>query len=402
MIESQLRNANSGGTTQSSPGSTAIRGALSDAAIRETIEAHRPGRGAKLPADFNARVGATHVAGKYHFTEDPFLIEGAERLLELGTRLGKFWFMPAGASRDYPFNSAWTKTKTFVELAESAYFEQLFAMPFETFVLEAHTPKENGHWKQDQPQSYYDEITREFYELTAHFYKRLRSRSVTVILQHWEGDWLLRGRGGEKWNPPPDNWRKLCEQMAKWLAARQAGVTKARAAHGTKAKCRVAHAAEVNRVLDGWKGIPTMTTEVLPQVELDLVSYSYYDAMSDPVTLWKAIEEIRRHARTGSLFGERSVFLGEVGIPENEQGNRLKERWDEFVGVLLAMNIPWFIHWELYCNELNPKLKPAPRPPVRNNSDVRGFFLVKPDGALSVAGEYFSGLWNKARRLRQP
>ena len=49
-----------------------------EAGIRSRIDAHRPSRLAKLPPDFNARVGATHVAGKYHFTDKPFLIEGAE------------------------------------------------------------------------------------------------------------------------------------------------------------------------------------------------------------------------------------------------------------------------------------------------------------------------------------
>ncbi len=366
-----------------------------DTRIRRDIDAHRPSRLAKLPPDFNARVGATHVAGKYHFTNKPFLIEGAEKLIELGTRLGKFWFMPNGAANDYRFNSAWPKTKTFVELAATDYWERVFALPFATIILEAHTNNEGG-WRGDKPQSFYDEITREFHDLTAHLYKKFRDRDLTVILQHWEGDWLLRG-AGEKWDPPPEDWPKRCEQMARWLTARQTGVSKARKENSAGAKCRVVHAAEVNRVLDGWKNIPTMTAKVLPQVELDLVSYSYYDAMGSPVTLWKAIEEIRRHARTNGPFGSRAVFLGEVGIPENEQPNKLRERWDEFLGVMLAMNVPFLAHWEVFCNELNPKLKPAPQPPVKNNSDVRGFFLVKPDGTLSESGKYLNELWSRAK-----
>ena len=392
-----------------------------DAAILKKIDEHRPSRLKTLSRDFAARVGATHVAGKYHFTGQPFLIEGAEKLIDLGTRLGKFWFMPQGAARDYPFNSAWPSTRGFVELAKTAYFEQLFAMPFRTIILEAHLPQENGPWKKEQPQSYHDEITREFHELTTHLYQTFQHRDVTIILQHWEGDWLLRGRGGERWDPPPENWPKLCERMARWLAARQAGVSKAReeflrgktteastaqrgaanrgpGSTGFEAtvRCRVAHAAEVNRVLDAHKGIPTMTTRVLPQVELDLVSYSSYDAMSSAVTLWKAIEEIRRHARTGPLFGPRAVFLGEIGIPENERPERLRDRWDESLGVMLALNVPYFVHWELYCNELNPRRTPIPKPPVKNNDDVRGFFLVRPDGTLSVSGEFFQGLWRRA------
>jgi hypothetical protein len=368
--------------------------AVSDADIRAQIDAHRPSRLATLPADFNARVGATHVAGKYHFTQKPYLIEGAEKLIELGTRLGKFWFMPNGGQHDYPFNSTWAKAKNFVELAKMDYWERVFAMPFKTIILEAHTPNGDS-FKQDKPQNFYDAITHDFAEITAHFYRKFRDRELTIVLQHWEGDWLLRG-AGQKWNPPPVDWQKRCEQMQKWLAARQAGVTKARRENSAGAKCRVVHAAEVNRVTDAWKNIPTMTTHVLPGVELDMVSYSYYDAMSSPVTLWKAIEEIRKHARTSGPFGQRAVFLGEVGIPENEQRERIAERWDEFLGVALAMNVPYVVHWEIFCNELNPKLTPAPKAPVKNNTDVRGFFLVRPDGSLSESGKYLSELWRRA------
>lgn len=90
------------------------------------------------------------------------------------------------------------------------------------------------------------------------------------MLQNWEGDWMLRGED-KKWNPPPKNYKEVCERMQQWLAARQRGVNEARAAHAGKTKCIVAHAAEVNLVADGFRGIPTMTREVLPGVELDCV-----------------------------------------------------------------------------------------------------------------------------------
>ena len=370
-----------------------------DARIRRAIDAHRPSRPGPLPADFTARVGATHVAGKYCFTNKPFLIEGAEKLIELGTRLGKFWFMPRGAARDYPFNSNWPKTKSFVELATTDYWERVFALPFATIILEAHANSEGG-WLGAKSQSFYDEVSREFFELTTHLYKRFADRDVTFILQHWEGDWMLRGKPGASWQTPPEDWPHRCEQMVKWLAARQAGVSKARReflkGRAEIPKCRVVHATEVNRVLDGWKNIPTLTSKVLPHVELDLVSYSYYDAMGSPVTLWKAIEEIRKHARTNGPFGARAVCLGEVGIPENEQPKNLRERWDEFLGVMLAMNVPYLAHWEVFCNELNPKLTPAPKPPVKNNPDVRGFFLVRPDGSPSESGAFLHELWTRA------
>jgi hypothetical protein len=289
------------------PSDSILETAKADEDILKRIEAHRPSRLDRLPARFRERVGATHVAGKYHLTGNPFLLEGAKKLLELGTRLGKFWFIPDTIQGSYPFNSQWGKYKHFVELARSDYFQQLFEMPFETVILEAHTPFENSWRRAGLPDEFYQTITQEFYDLTAHLYRIYRDRPVTVILQHWEGDWLLRGRGGERWDPPPNDWRERCERMQRWLAARQKGVTKARAEHGQNAKCRVAHAAEVNRVADAWKGIPTMTRHVLPSVELDLVSYSCYDGMTDPLTLWKCIEEIHQHAKTGrSLVQARS------------------------------------------------------------------------------------------------
>jgi hypothetical protein len=224
---------------------------------------------------------------------------------------------------------------------------------------------------------------------------------LTIILQHWEGDWMLRGRGGELWNPPPADWAAKCEAMQRWLRARQAGVTKARTEFGKNARCRIAHATEVNRVADIRKGIPTMTEKVLPGVELDLVSYSCYDGLRDPLTLWKCLAEIKRQARTGPLFGPGAVYVGEIGIPENDQPDRLTGRWDEWMGVMLAADARYIVHWELYCNEFSQAAEGKPRKtPVTDPRDVRGFWLVKPDGSLSESGKYFQELWQRALTRR--
>ncbi len=383
----------SGGAMAAFPG--AVSGASLSATARE-IERQRPRRMARLPGDFRARVGATHVGGKYHLTDKPFLIEGAEKLLELGTRLGKFWFNPKGIKTSYPFNSQWGEHGSLVDLAKSEYFTRVLAMPFETIFLEASGISEEG-WGKEQPAAFYEAVAAEYYDVAAYFYRQFRDRALTVVLQHWEGDWLLRGEN-KKWTPPSPDWQARAERMARWLAARQAGVSKARAELGAGAKCRVAHATEVNRVMDIHKRLPTVTDKVLPQVEVDLVSYSAYDGMRDPMTLYKCIQIIREHARTGPLFGKGAVCLGEIGIPENEQRERLAERWDELMGAAFAADILYVIHWELYCNEPNPKVQPPPRPPIKAASDARGFWLVRPDGTMGESGKYFSALWGRAAR----
>ena len=364
-----------------------------DEKIQRLIDAHRPSRLKKLPRDFNARVGASHVAGRYHLTDKPFLIEGAEKILDLGSRLGKFWLMLYDPPGYYPFNSQWETCTTLVDLARSRYFQELFRLPFSTFILETgmrlEWPVANGK----SAAGSLSDITQAYFDLTAHLYNVFRERKVTVILQHWEGDWMLRGQGCERWNPPPPDWQERCEAMVRWLAARQQGVTAARAKFGKGAKCRIAHAAEVNRVADLWKGIPTMTEHVLPKVELDLVSYSCYDGMKDGVTLWKCINEIKRHVRTTGFFKKNPVYIGEVGIPENDQPQRLLERWDEALGAMLAAEVSYIAMWELYCNE--PSKQPPPPAPIKNFDDARGFWLVRPDGSLSETGKLFTSLWQR-------
>jgi hypothetical protein len=136
---------------------------------------------------------------------------------------------------------------------------------------------------------------------------------------------------------------------------------------------------------------------VLPQVELDLVSYSAYDGQAGgPLHFWNCLEEIRRYARTGPLFGAEAVFVGEFGIPENDQPQRITERLDEWMGVMLAARVHYMAYWELYCNEFAGKPQPPPKTPVTDPKLVRGFWLVKPDGSLSESGRYFSGLWQRA------
>jgi len=129
-----------------------------------------------------------------------------------------------------------------------------------------------------------------------------------------------------------------------------------------------------------------------------LVSYSCYDGMKDGVTLWKCIAEIKRHARTTGFFKKHPVYIGEIGIPENIHPERLSERWDELFGAMLASDVPYIAMWELYCNELNPKVQPQPTVPVKSFSDVRGFWLVRPDGSLSETGKFFTNLWQRSAK----
>ena len=56
----------------------------------------------------------------------------------------------------------------------------------------------------------------------------------------------------------------------------------------------------------------------------------------------------------------------------------------------LAQQVPWILHWELYCNEV-AKLG-GPKRDVYRAEDLRGFWLIRPDGSLSYSGKYLKGL----------
>lgn len=362
--------------------------------IDERVRAARPLLGGPIPADLKRRLGATHYAGKYHLTSEPFLLEGCKALSRLGMGVAKLWF--GNDLPGYGFNSDWklSRSATLADVAKHPYFVQAFGMPFSTFVLEIGCLTRTGRPFPD-PDSDYGEDDRQLYELASHLLKAYADRSVTFVLQHWEGDWMLRGPGKE-WQPggPPDA-KQRCLGMTRWLTARQKGVSRARAEAGPT-KCRVYHAAEVNRVWDSIRGIPTVVSHVLPHVAVDLVSWSSYDGMASPVKAWQGLELIRHYAQPSPAFGKPVVYIGEVGKPEQgETEENVVTWWDQAMGVFLAQKIPLILHWELYCNE--PKSQDQPNKQGLYGADeLRGFWLIRPDGSLSYSGKYLKSLLDHA------
>jgi hypothetical protein len=348
---------------------------------------------ASPPADsefFRDWLGTTLVRGRYFLTSKPNLLEGAETMLALGTRVGKFWFDPSRAAKDNVWNSQWPPVTTLTDLLETPYWSAVFAMPFRTLALIVGSHVEAG-WRGAQPESYYTAIATEWERFAVRLLELHGNRDLTVILQNWEGDWQLRGTG-EQWDPPPPDWRERVARFARRLAARQSGVSRARARYA-RSRLQLVHAVEVNRVADQWKGIPTVTEHVLPLIEVDLVSYSCYDAMDDGATLVRGIGTIRSFARTNGPFGAGAVYLGEIGIPENLRPERIPERWAELLGAARQAGVRWAIQWQLHCNEPDPRTAPHPADPLTDPAYLRGFWLLKPDGAPSQTGEYFRSLW---------
>lgn len=227
---------------------------------------------------------------------------------------------------------------------------------------------------------------------------------MNFILKNWEGDWIVRGGVGREaqWGrvQPPADMQKRFESLQKSFKARQDGVNKARA-EVKNTKCKVYHAIEVNKVIDCMYGVPGLTTHVLPYVETDMVSWSAYDATDFDKTgldLYKGISFLRDHVKPTAYVKKPIVFIGEIGIPEvvtKQQPSEFKERWDAYLAVCLAQKIPYMVQWELYCNEAN-EIKLDQPDFTKNNTDMRGFWLIRPDGTMGYGMEYFDGVLKSA------
>jgi hypothetical protein len=337
------------------------------------------------PRSIRHSLGATHVDGKYSLTQKPFLIEGAEQIADLGCQVIKLYLVVPPDK--YPFHTQWPAAGSLVELARTDPYRSVFASSFTTFVLTAYaTGRPDHYWRRGVTNEQADDETEQFYRLTHHLLTEYRGAGKTFVLQHWEGDWAIRG----SYDPGRDPDETEIRGMIRWLQARQAGVERARREVGQHG-VRVLHAAEVNLV---WIGIaenrPTVTNRVLPAAGVDLVSYSAWDTQDDPVRLRRALDSIAAHTPDREPFGDRNVYIGEFGVPENERSEADVRRIVSGVtDVACEWGCPYVIFWQVYCNE-------ARRQPVRENGDVRGFWLLRPDGTRSWSWQVLH------EKLKQP
>ncbi len=354
----------------------------------------------EIAKDVRDIVGVTHVAGRYHLTGKDFLNEGADQILALGSRVIKVWFWAGVSGRvpeSYPYNSQWPKAESLVAGAQTPYFKDLFRKPFTTYILVvASLGRDEAYWRKGITDAQKKDEQRQFYELTKYLLTQYRGTGKTFVLQHWEGDWLVRGN--YKGDREPAS--AALANMVEWLNARQAGVNQARQEVGQQG-VHVYHAAEVNRVVQSMRtGFPNLVNKVLPHTHLDLVSYSAWDSAtehySDPSILRDALDFIAANAPDSADFGNRNVYVGEFGMPENIYPlEQIRTAIPNAVQTGLDWGCPYIVYWQLYCNELKDPNAKTPLVGATHASpvQVQGFWLIRPDGTKAWTWDYFRNLF---------
>jgi hypothetical protein len=326
-----------------------------------------------LAATNAERIGCTHVDGKYFFTTDNFLNEGATQIHRTGMRVIKLYFNPPS----YPFNSTWPAAfRNLVEAAQHPYYQTVFAIPFKTYVFSIEATA--GDWHNGVTASQAAAERQQFHDLAQYFLTTFRGTGKTFILQHWEGDWSLRGTTDPNpiYNPSP----VAVQGMIDWLNARQDGVDQARA-EVIDTDVKVYHACEVNKLDWAMSGMTTVTNDVLPGTHCDLYSYSAWDKISfGRQAFHDALDYLAAKAPDSAAFGNRNIYIGEFGWPEQGNPNSfsvIRDATEE----ALSWDCPYMIYWEVYDNECSTS--PA------TIADCRGFWMIRPDGSKAPAYDYF-------------
>jgi hypothetical protein len=178
--------------------------------------------------------------------------------------------------------------------------------------------------------------------------------------------------------------------MADWWNARQAGVEQARRlvpAQGVT----VVHAIEVNHLKNAMAGKVTATNDVVPQTHADLYSYSSWDIEFDRARLTQALDYLAAKAPDSPLYGSRNIYLGEFGAAKNHlgPGDVKRDLIRELADTALGWGVRYAIYWQVFCNE--PLREYNGRP---TNDDMRGFWLIRPDGTRSATWNDFVALYS--------
>ncbi len=361
--------------------------------------------GASFATKFTA--GIAHVAGNYGFTQQNFLMEGAQKISDLGSD-SIFVYLTPSFRTVYPDQSSnsWPAQTpaNLTVLAQSKPYASVFNLPFKTVVLSTFTFANNDRVRgmaasPDRLKAEEDE----FYQLAKYLYSHFAGSNKTFVLKNWEGDWVGLGQGNTTGNISENTVR----DMIAWLSARQRGVNRARSEAGGSTGVRVFNAVEVNRVLDyAQNGMTRVINAVVPKVNADMVTYSSYDSTtigtdqhSVQQSLTEALHTIEKLAPDPLGLGNRRILISEYGLYENQL---VGPAWRSEAVLSTASNegIYGAFLWNLFdneCAEANGQAAPvdvAQGQPLRpKNAECRGLWIVRPDGSTSPVLAVLQKYW---------
>ncbi|MDQ1438530.1 MAG: hypothetical protein QOK43_2159 [Acidimicrobiaceae bacterium] len=322
------------------------------------------------------RLGVTHAAGRYSLGGDDFLLEGADEILGIGSRVFKGW-LDDNPRNVYRFGKPLPPVNSLVELVSTPSYRALFERPFTTYVFEVYQWGSPRHYWLDDPRAvWFAEEERQVEALATHFLTTYAGTGKTFVFQNWEGDWAVRGHTDPEQLPTQQGF----DGMLRWMEVRQRAVDRARDRVGADG-VNVFNALEVNIVSQALEGRPCVTNDVVPKAGCDLYSYSAWDTTLEPEQFAAALAHLGAMAPPSDAFGDRNVMLGEFGCAENRAGPGVTAALVENVSqTALDWGCPWVVYWQVFDDSCVDGWRDE-----NAVEDCSGFWLIKPSGARGAA-----------------
>ncbi|MEY3421089.1 MAG: hypothetical protein RIR48_1378 [Bacteroidota bacterium] len=308
--------------------------------------------------DYNFVLGTQGIGGRYKFTQESALMEQAKQIRSMGSNILKI-SLGKNALKSYGLKEV--KVNTTLDLFHSSPdFKKVFDMDFKYIFTWIHTLT-NIEWKKGIDAKQEKRLYNEMYAFATYILKEYNNSGKTFLIGNWEGDWLLHPNYNRTITPPQEH----IDNMTKWFQIRQRAIDDAK----TKTKHKnvsLYHYIEVNLVLKGMEGKACIAKDILPNVDVDLVSYSSYEAIKNrdfdtkKSTLKDVFDFMEKQLKPkeGLPFSRR-VFIGEYGYHANLNNPGSFEKQDmetkEIMRISLELNLPFALHWQMYNNEYDDK-----------------------------------------------
>jgi len=320
-----------------------------------TITAQNYDYGVNMPLeDYNFVLGTNCFPTKYQFSEDSKLIEQAKQARALGSNIFKTSISDRYL-QDYGYKKADVKNIMDVFNLIPDY-GKIFEMDFRYYLFWVHTAT-GINWKQGINEKQEKRLYSEMYDFASYLLKNYDNSGKTFMIGNWEGDWLLHGQGGRDTTPSKEH----VDNMTKWFQIRSQAINDAKK-NIKHSNVSLYYYIEVNLVVKGMEGKTCITKDILPNVDVDLVSYSSYesskkkDYQTNKESLTKVLNYIEGQLKPKEgLPFKRRVFIGEYGghafddRPETQL--RQFDNAKDIMRISLEEDLPFTLYWQLYNNE---------------------------------------------------
>lgn len=345
--------------------------------------------GDRDPADV---LGFVHAGGQYNFTEQPYLTEGANLIArDIGSHVIKL-FLGSDIADQYSFNETWGSHDSLADLVQEDEIDAVFSRAdLSTYIIVTYE-MDRLQWDSATAvsQSELERVQKEFSDLTTHLIRAYNDTGKTFVLQNWEGDNELREALAKTTDETTE--QTIIDNYIAYNNARQAGITAAREAlfaTDDYANINVYGALEINYIsYDAPE--KKLVDYVVPHSDADLFSFSDWSTSNANLAkdlayyLSKINENEDRQGENAATMND--IYLGEYGRKESTAGEENQFSYAvETAKIAVNAGVRWVCYWTLMCNE---RTEASTSRPV--NSDMEGFWLIKPDGTITKTFWYFT------------